>query len=292
MSSDLKPRVISGVAALLVVLPDLIFGGFWGVFALAALAAAWSWHEIVSMAMKEQRTTAWPLGLVLGAGWFCVAAFSTQGGLPGWPAELAGVDPLLPVVVLTVVLSAFYFLFTAKTTEGLGDRWAHFVLGIAYVMIPLGLFASLRGLEGGRAWLFAPLFAGWCGDIGGYFAGRAFGKHKMLPLISPKKTWEGFVGGVGLAIVGVALLKFVFVDPFVETSPLTLLDCVVIGVFADAAGAAGDFVASMLKRNHGVKDSGKFLPGHGGMLDRIDAVMFAVPVVWVWAVVVRPLVLS
>lgn len=274
---DLKPRLISGIAALLVVLPDLILGGFWGVLALAAVAAAWSWHEIVSMAMKEQRAS----------------AFSTQDGLPFWPDALSGIDPLLPIIVLTLVCSAIYFLFTAKTTEGLGDRWAHFVLGLAYVMIPLGLFASLRGIEpGGRAWLFAPLFAGWCGDIGGYFAGRAFGKHKMMPLVSPKKTWEGFAGGVALAIFGVALLKFAFVDPFVDVSPLTLLDVVVVGVLAMATGAAGDFVASMLKRNHGVKDSGRFLPGHGGMLDRIDAVMFAVPIVWLWAVVVRPLVIG
>jgi len=126
--------------------------------------------------------------------------------------------------------------------------------------------------------------------MGGYFAGRAFGRHKMIPLISPKKTWEGFAGGVALAVVGMLVFKFGFVDPLMgDSSPLTVLDCIVVGVIGDIAGVVGDLVASMLKRNHGVKDSGRFLPGHGGMLDRIDAVLFTVPTVYVWVVVGRPL---
>ncbi len=286
--SDLKVRFVSGVAALFVILPILILGDFWWALGLAAVAAAWAVHEVVTMAMPENRATAYPLALVLAAGWFCAAAWSTQGGLLMWAAD---VDPLLVVGVLSVFLSAIYFLVTATTTDGLGHKWAWFNLGLAYVGLPLGMFASLKALPGGGAWVFAPLFAGFMGDIGGYFAGRAFGKRKLIPLISPKKTWAGFFGGVGLAVVGVAVLKVVFVDPWIDTeSPLTWLDCVVIGVVADVAGVFGDLTASMIKRTFGAKDSGRFLPGHGGMLDRIDAVMFAVPVVWLWAVVFRPLI--
>jgi len=286
--SDLRPRLISGITALLVVLPILIKGTFWWVFGLAAVAAAWALHEVITMSMKEQRGTAYPLALVLGSGWFVAAAFSTQGGIPGWAVD---VEPLLVLGVLSSLLSAAYFLVTATTAEGLGHKWAWFMLGLIYVALPLGMFASLVELPGGHAWLFAPLFAGWCGDIGGYFAGRAFGKHKMIPLISPKKTWEGFAGGVALAVFGVVLLKVVFVDPWIDhESPLTWLDCVVVGVVADLAGVMGDLAASMIKRTWGAKDSGRFLPGHGGMLDRIDAVMFTVPVVWLWVMVVRPLV--
>ena len=288
--SDLPVRFASGVTALLVVLPILIKGTFWWLFGLAALAAAWALHEVITMSMKEQRATAFPLGLVLGAGWFLVAAFSTQDSVPGWSAE---VDPILGLGAITTLLSAAYFLVTAKSTEGLGHKWAWFVLGLLYCALPLGMFVSLLELPGGHAWLFAPLFAGWCGDIGGYFAGRAFGKHKMIPLISPKKTWEGFVGGVALAVFGVVLLKVAFVDPWIDSeSPLTWLDCIVVGIFADIAGVFGDLAASMIKRTWGAKDSGRFLPGHGGMLDRIDAVMFTVPVVWIWVLVVRPMVLG
>ena len=287
-----RTRLVSGLTAFLVVLPILAIGSFWWVFGLAAVAACWGLHEIVSMGMKEQRGWAFPLILVLGGGWFTVAALSTQGGIPGLDEALPAVsDQLVVVAAASLVISATCFLVTAKTTDGLADRWAHFMLGLPYVAAGIGLFPALLMLDGGRAWLFAPLFAGWCGDIGGYFAGRAFGKRKMIPLISPKKTWAGFFGGVGLAVVGMLIFKFVFVDPLTDgASPLTLLDCVVVGVIGDVAGVIGDLVASMIKRTHGVKDSGRFLPGHGGMLDRIDAVLFAVPVVYIWAAVVRPLI--
>ena len=292
MATDLKLRFASGLTAFLIVLPILAIGTFWWVAALAAVVAGWGLHEIVSMGMREQRGSAFPLILVLGAGWFAVAAWSTSGGVPGLAEALPGIsDQLVVVAVLSLVISATYFLVTAETTDGLADRWAHFMLGLPYVAVPLGLFPALLQLDGGRAWLWAPLFAGWCGDIGGYFAGRAFGRRKMIPLISPKKTWAGFFGGVGLAVVGMLIFKFVFVDLLTEgPSPLTLLDCVVVGVIGDVAGVIGDLVASMIKRTHGVKDSGRFLPGHGGMLDRIDAVLFAVPVVFLWAAVVRPLI--
>jgi phosphatidate cytidylyltransferase len=292
VATDLKLRLASGLTAFLIVLPILTIGSFWWVVGLGAAAACWGLHEIVSMGMREQRASAYPLILVLGAGWFSVAAMSTSGGIPGVDEALPGLsDQLVVVAVASLVISATYFLVTAKTTDGLADRWAHFMLGLPYVAVPLGLFPALLQLEGGRAWLFAPLFAGWCGDIGGYFAGRAFGKRKMIPLISPKKTWAGFFGGVGLAVVGMLIFKFVFVDPLTDgPSTLTLLDCVVVGVIGDIAGVIGDLVASMIKRTHGVKDSGRFLPGHGGMLDRIDAVLFVVPVVYLWAAVVRPLI--
>ena len=292
MATDLRLRFASGLTAFLIVLPVLAIGRFWMVVALAAVAGAWGLHEIVSMGMRDQRASAFPLILVLGAGWFTVAALSTSGGVPGLDEALPAVsDQLVVIAVASMVISATYFLVTAKTTDGLADRWAHFMLGLPYVAVPMGLFPALLQLDGGRAWLFAPLFAGWCGDIGGYFAGRAFGKKKMIPLISPKKTWAGFVGGVGLAVVGMLIFKFLFVDPLTDgPSPLTLLDCLVVGVIGDVAGVIGDLVASMIKRTHGVKDSGRFLPGHGGILDRIDAVLFVVPVVYLWAAVVRPLI--
>lgn len=294
MTRDLKLRLISGFSAFFVILPILAVGGFWWVFGVALLAAGWGLHEIVTMSMPQERAWAFPLACALGLCWFGVAAFSTSGGLAGLDAALPAVaDPLIVVATVSVLVSAAAFLFTARSTDGLAGRWAHFMLGLPYVAAALGLFPALLRLDGGRVWLWAPLFAGWCGDIGGYFAGRAFGKKKMIPLISPKKTWAGFYGGIGLAVMGMLIFKFVFVDPLTDgPSPLTLLDCAVMGVVGDVAGVIGDLVESMLKRTHGVKDSGRFLPGHGGILDRIDAVLFAVPVVFIWAAVVRPLLFS
>jgi phosphatidate cytidylyltransferase len=292
--TETQTRLASGITALLVILPILVWGGFWGISALVYFASVWAMHEMATMALPEQRNRAFAMLLVFGTPIFALAALSTSTTVPG--TDIAVPDRgllLLAAVALAFQGSALFFLFTAKSTDGLADRWGRFLLALIYVPLLLGLLPSIVVLDGGRGWIWVALAVGWFGDIGGYFAGRAFGKNKMLPLISPKKTWEGFVGGVALAIVGLVIWKFGIFDwtSRGEVS-MTLLDCFVIGIFGDVAGVTGDFVESMLKRTWGVKDSGRFLPGHGGMLDRIDAVMFAAPVVWAWLVVVRPLVIA
>lgn len=291
--SETRTRMTSGLAAVAVVLPTIHLGGFWGTFVLALIAAVWGLHEMATMALPERRNGAFGLMVLLGAPLFTIAALSTSTVIPG--TDIAVPDRSLLLLVSVVVAfqaSAAWFLFTAKSTDGLADQWGRFLLSLIYVPLLLGLLPSIVALEGGGGWIFIALGVGWFGDIGGYFAGRAFGKNKMLPLISPKKTWEGFAGGVALAIVGLILWKYLIFDWTARGEvTMTLVDAVVIGIFGDIAGVMGDFVESMLKRSFGVKDSGRFLPGHGGMLDRIDAVMFAAPVVWVWLVVLRPLVL-
>lgn len=289
--SDLKVRATSGVVALAVLIPALSFGGYWVVFGFAALAAAWGLHEIVTMGLPQDRKWAFPLIVVLGAGYFLLAADS--GGAAGFYPFLylgdLGLDATLVVVCSSTLLSSVFFVLTAKSTEGLADRWAHFALGPAYVALPLGLLAALSALPAGTAWLWVPMVVAFASDTGGYFAGRAFGKHKLLPLISPKKTWEGLVGGVALAVVGMCVFKAAVFDVhFADVASITIVDCIVLGVAGALAGVIGDLTASMIKRSHGVKDSGRFLPGHGGVLDRIDALLFVVPVVWLWLEVVRP----
>ncbi len=292
--TETQTRLASGIGALLVILPILVWGGFWGVLALVYLAAVWSMHEMATMALPEQRNAAFGLLLVFGTPLFLLAALSTSATIPGTDIALPDRSLLLlSALALGFQGSAVFFLFTAESTDGLADRWGRFLLALIYVPLLLGLLPSIVVLEGGRGWIWVALAVGWFGDIGGYFAGRAFGKHKMLPLISPKKTWQGFAGGVALAVLGLVVWKFLIFDWTARGEvTMTLLDCLIIGVFGDVAGVAGDFVESMLKRTWGVKDSGRFLPGHGGMLDRIDAVMFAAPMVWAWLVVVRPLVLA
>ena len=292
--TETQTRLASGFSALFVILPILIWGGFWGIAALAFVAACWAMHEMATMALPEQRNGAFVLLLICGTPIYLLAALSTSATIPGTDVVLPDRGLLLlAVLAFAFQASAVWFLFTAKSTEGLADRWGRFVLALLYVPLLLGLLPSIVAIEGGRGWIWVALAVGWFGDIGGYFAGRAFGKHKMLPMISPKKTWQGFAGGVVLAVVGLIVWKYLIFDWTARGElSMTLVDCLVIGVFGDVAGVAGDFVESMLKRTWGVKDSGRFLPGHGGMLDRIDAVMFAAPVVWVWLVVLRPLVLA
>ena len=294
-SSDLKLRATSGIAALCLVLPILVLGGFWWVVALAGLVAAWGLHEIVSMGMPEERARSYPLLLLIGAPFFMAAAWSSAPDEVWTPSVLdrMNVDITLVLVLAGMVISATFFVLTARSTDGLADRWAHFSLGPAYVAAPMGLLPALSVMDGGKAWLWVPLLVAWLGDMGGYFAGRAFGKHKLFPLISPKKTWEGLAGGLLLSVGGLLAFKYLIFDRMIESSnPMVILDCVVLGVFGGLAGVVGDLTASMLKRTHGVKDSGRFLPGHGGVLDRIDALLFVVPVVWLWLVVIRPEVIG
>jgi phosphatidate cytidylyltransferase len=291
LSSDLRARLVSGSLAAIVVVAVLASNSFWAVAALAGTAAVWGLHEMATMGLPDERRWAFPLLLLLGMPLFFIVATSNQDteALLGVSLPDAGLLIQLDLVA-AVLLGAGAFLFTAKTTDGLADKWFRFLASLLYVPLLLGMLAALVGFDGGSGWLWVPLFVGWMGDIGGYFVGRAFGKHKMLPLISPKKTWEGFFGGVALAVVGLGFYKVMFFDRMATTTvPITWLDVVVVGVVGDVAGVLGDLVASMVKRTFGHKDSGRFLPGHGGMLDRIDAVLFVAPVVYLWAVVLKPL---
>lgn len=285
-----KTRFISGLIAFVVILPVLLYGGFHGVGLLVLIATGIACREFHGMAMSAAPRGTLALFGALSLCVFLVAAYSTAGGVPFLKPFLAGVaEQLLFILLFSFCISGAWFLVTAKSTDRLADYWASFVLGLVYVPLILGLLPALLHLDGGQGWLWVPLFIAWCGDIGGYFAGRAFGKRKLLPTISPKKTWEGFLGGLALAVVGLLLYKFVFYAPFIEAErPLELRDCVLLGTFGSAFAVLGDLAESMIKRTHGVKDSGSFLPGHGGLLDRIDAVQFGVVVVFIWAVFLRP----
>lgn len=282
-TSSTKVRMLSGIVAALIAFPPLVLGDEWVVGAVALIAGAICMYEFVGMALPQSRRSSFALMLVLGLPIFAASAVSTSHDrLPAWATPEHG-SPLLLAALFAVVLSAAWFLFTAKTTEGLADRWARFLLGLLYVPLLIGLFPAFRALDGGSYWLWVPLFASWGGDIGGYFVGRAFGKNKMLPLISPKKTWEGFFGGMALAIVVLVLFKLLFFDQ------MSYLDCIVLGVLCDLGGVFGDLIESMLKRTYGVKDSGKIMPGHGGLLDRIDSTLLALPVAYLYLVFARPL---
>jgi phosphatidate cytidylyltransferase len=282
-ASGTKTRWISGIIAALIAFPPLAFGDALVVGAVALVATLICMYEFVGMALPGERRTAFPLMVLLGLPVFAASAVSTSmDALPAW-ATLAYSSHTLLALVFAMVASSAWFLFSAKTTDHLADRWARFVLGILYVPFLIGLFPALRALDGGAGWLWAPLFASWGGDIGGYFAGRAFGKTPMFPLISPKKTWAGFFGGAALAIVALLVFKVLFFPR------MSYVDCVVLAVVCDLSGVFGDLIESMVKRTYGVKDSGTIMPGHGGLLDRIDSTIFALPAAYLYLVLVRPL---
>jgi phosphatidate cytidylyltransferase len=148
------------------------------------------------------------------------------------------------------------------------------VLGAAYPGILLAMVVRLRQLPDGVAWLVLTLAVTWLNDTGAYFAGRSYGRRKLYPRISPSKTWEGAAGGLAASVFAALLVKALGWLP-----ELPWWGSVVVGAGAGVLGPIGDLSESMLKRAYGAKDSSALLPGHGGILDRIDALLFTAPFV-------------
>ncbi len=144
-----------------------------------------------------------------------------------------------------------------------------------YVGGTLSAVAIVRSFDPTGAWVLLTMVLAWGSDTAAYFVGRKYGKTKLAPRISPKKTLEGSAGGLGAAVLGAMIMSFFLPG-------MHVLDAIALGVLGGAAGQAGDLMVSVLKRSSGVKDSGGILPGHGGILDRVDALAFTAPATWAY----------
>lgn len=192
---------------------------------------------------------------------------------------------VLPVLVtLTIALSLVMLLFI-KQREGIFANWAWMMGGILYVGWLLSLLVTLRleaGTqafpEAGRNFVFLAVFVTFGSDTAAYFIGKAIGRHKLAPQISPGKTWEGAIAGV----CGGIIISLLFTLSTPLQLPLVYWQAVLLGVLISVFGQLGDLAESLLKRNFGVKDSGNMMPGHGGLLDRMDSVVFASAVVYLY----------
>jgi phosphatidate cytidylyltransferase len=185
----------------------------------------------------------------------------------------------IPLLLTSAVVLSLTWLLLRRQKEGAFIGWAWTIAGILYMGWLLSHLVALRGLDDGRNWVFLALIATFGSDTAAFFAGRALGKHKLAPNISPGKTWEGTIAGFLGAII-VSLL-------FTMLLPLGYGQAILLGFLISLFGQLGDLIESLLKRNMGVKDSGRLLPGHGGALDRIDSVVFAGVVVYyyvIWAI--------
>jgi len=162
------------------------------------------------------------------------------------------------------------------------------ITGLVYLPLILSLAAVLHRSEHGATWIFLLLIIVFVGDTGAYYAGTYLGRHKLLPRVSPKKTVEGALGGLLATVLAGSAANGVFpVLPFGLDMPrLPWTGAVILFVTISICGQAGDLFESILKRESGVKDSGVIFPGHGGLLDRIDAVLFALPVAYLFKVYV------
>ena len=190
-------------------------------------------------------------------------------------------DLVIPILLTSgIALSLILLVFTSQR-EGAFTRWAWLMAGILYVGWLLSYLVALR-LDAGRDWLYLALFATFGSDTAAYFLGKAFGKHKLAPRISPGKTWEGAVAG----IFGAVVISLLFTLDTRLQLPLSYGQAILLGVLISVFGQIGDLVESLLKRNTGVKESGNLMPGHGGLLDRMDSVVLAGIVVYLYYIFV------
>ena len=203
-------------------------------------------------------------------------------------------------LALAAALAPFVFLTVAMLRSNLATGYpaaAASVFAFTYIAIPMALLVAIRQQPAGAIWTIYTLLAVWAGDIFAYFVGKSLGRHRMSPEISPKKTWEGAVASVVASVIvgtlwmqhapGIssALLRMGLIgrrDGMFGLEQPQLWPIILLSAVVNIAAQLGDLVESLIKRGAGVKDSGTILPGHGGMLDRIDAMLFAVPVVWAW----------
>src|SRR5947207_11495855 len=229
-------------------------------------------------------TCAW---MLICAQWS--AAIAPDYGLPrgltihGGPYSLFEIFPTVPGVLFLFVLGVAVLTLRSKgpLVEALPAAGIS-ASGLILISFPLSYALRLHGLRvQGRPLLLFALVITWVGDSAAYFVGRSIGKHALAPRLSPKKTWEGTVASfLGSLIVAVIFVRFMTV------SLPHLLGMAAVG---NVAGQVGDLLESAYKRSSGIKDSGSLLPGHGGVLDRIDALILAIPVVWYyWILIYSP----
>ena len=184
-------------------------------------------------------------------------------------------------LTLNLVLALTFLIFVVELFRNKEISFVNIgitILGVIYVALPLSLLTFLAfdtNNQYSYDLILSIFILVWLSDVGGYFAGINFGKHKLLERISPKKTWEGVAGGLVLCIIGSYILSQFFP---IMSSYMWL----VLGVLICVSSVIGDLIESMLKRSANIKDSGNLLPGHGGILDRFDSVLFVIPIVYIF----------
>ena len=255
--SNAASRVVVGLIGLPIVLEVVYLGGWW-VFGVAAAAAAIALHEYCLLAR--------PLAPLAPAG-YIGAALALVG------AEVGGIGWMIGGVLTTFVV-AFGLKAISEARQAATIAISGTVMGALWIGGGLAFLILLRDLPvHGRLAAFSVLLAVWAGDTLAYFGGRIVGRHKLAPRTSPGKTWEGLVFGTAATI-------FVAFVAFYKQGFLTIGQSIVVGVVIAIAAPTGDLFESLLKRDMDVKDTGTLLGGHGGMLDRIDALLFAGPAVY------------
>ena len=252
-------RVITGLLLAILACYLILFAP-WPVFQAAALAVGIiCYHEFAALVAAHGIRKPYLFGLAAGVLFLLVPQYAVAG---------------LSILAVTALSAALRY----DSMEHILPQVSAELFGAIYTFLPWHFAARLR--ERSIHWLMFALALNWFGDTFAYYTGRAFGKHHLAPIVSPKKTWEGACGSaVGSIVFG--LIYMGYFQPQVTHWKVAL-----IALAANAAGQFGDLAESAMKRGAGVKDSGTMLPGHGGLLDRLDSSLFSLPVVYVLSMLV------
>lgn len=253
-----KTRLLSGILLLAAAFLTIICGGYVLFFTLLCISVIGMQELYAAMKVKNQST-----GLLAAAGYLGVIFF--------YVAVLVDFDRYgMMSLIVSLILLMFVYVFSYPKYEASQVMAAYF--GIIYVGVMLSFIFLTRNLEGGKFLVWLIFICSWGCDTCAYCVGMLIGKHKMAPVLSPKKSIEGAIGGViGAAFLG-AVYAVAIHSPVQEYALISAVGALISMV--------GDLAASAIKRNRGIKDYGKLIPGHGGILDRFDSVIFTAPVIY------------
>jgi phosphatidate cytidylyltransferase len=277
-------RILTALVLILAVFALLFFGQLWMITLFAAIVAELAAYEYLKLASVGAEAHGAHLRIPIW--WMAIAtAIAFVVTLPNFP-----VDAQLPVLsALTLILFAWNG-FRAPLIQVLPDT-AQGLFGLIWIAYPLTLIPLLWKQEDGPALVLFLMVCVWAGDIAALYVGKAFGKHKLAPRLSPGKTWEGSFASIIGSIAAAGLVIWIG-DILTARGNLILhitepiWQTLVLAGVLNIAAQLGDLLESAVKRGSGVKDSGTMLPGHGGILDRIDALLLAAPVLW-FALVIK-----
>lgn len=251
-----------------------VFVAVWG------LLAAFEFYRMVAVSGVPPLTY---FGLI----WTLLFILSRNADLLSILEPYFNPDLLTPLLLTSAMVLSLIWLLLRPQKEGASIGWAWTIAGILYVGWLLSYLVALRGLDDGRNWVFFVLFVTFASDTVAFFVGRALGRHHLAPGISPGKTWEGTVAGV----FGAIIVSLFFILPTPLILHISLWQAILLGFLVSVFGQCGDLVESLLKRNMGVKESGKLMPGHGGVLDRTDSIVFAGIVVYLYYTFIYPAIM-
>ena len=289
-------RIATAVVLIPIVLVLILRAPVWILAIVAGAVALLTIHEFLKLTESYGVKPLRALTYIFVVIFFALLAFNVGSEKP-----LLSTAVFVYCLGFAAAIAPFIFLTRAMRNEDLSTGYpaaAAAVFAFTYIALPMGMLVQLRQQWAGAFYLLYLLLVVWAGDIFAYFVGKTIGRHLMSPRISPKKTWEGAAASV-LASVAVGWLLFNYSLP-ISSALLRagLIDrrdglfglerpamgpVIILTIVLNIAAQLGDLVESLIKRGANVKDSGGILPGHGGMLDRIDALLFAAPVLWYYA---------